>query len=269
MSDYLCEEFIDEILERLPSKSLLRFRSVSKSWDCRISSPNFIRKHAIRSVTTTTCKKIRIRVITCFNQELAYVDWSVLTDEYTRRELAKFTESDYRITGSCFGIICMGTRKYYNPSVILWNPSVRRKLTVPDYPSRHFDGALHWVVQCETSNVSHYYILTFNLSTHVFGMISLPKPNGWNNQLTIIKDSLALVSSYHHETRVWIRREGNDNVASWSNASKLKSIELEDSKCYNPFTGVHYALEVDSYYRYMINMDICWETLELLGKETC
>ncbi|GKC04324.1 RNA-directed DNA polymerase, eukaryota [Tanacetum coccineum] len=113
MSDYLCEELIDEILERLPSKSLHRIRSVSKSWDYRISSPNFIRKHAIRSITTTTY-------------------------EYTRRELAKFTESDYRITGSCFRIICMGTRKYYNPSVILWNPSVRRKLTVPNYPSRHW-----------------------------------------------------------------------------------------------------------------------------------
>ncbi|GKB34040.1 F-box/kelch-repeat protein-like protein [Tanacetum coccineum] len=312
MSDYLCEDLIDEILVRLPPKSL-RFRSVSKSWHCCISSPSFIRKHTVR--------------LTTFSNK-ADIHRSLLTDKYTRRELKKFTESNGKIVGSCFGVICMDTRIYHNVSVILWNPSVRRKLTVPDYPcrSRHLgvslgfgfdpitddykivglcvhtsfvysiktnswseiqvpttsrfsqvntygcfaDGTLHWVVQCETSNVSHYYILTFNLSTHVFGMISLPKPNRLINRLTFIKESLAVNSDINRHIRwLWIRREENDNVASWSNASKLKSIEVEDSKGYNPFTGVHYALEVNSYYRYKINMDICGETLELLDKEPC
>ena len=122
---------------------------------------------------------------------------------------------------------------------------------------------MHWVVRCVTNNIGHYYILTFNLSTHIFGTIS-PKPNWLNNRLTLIKDSLAVLSDNGYKIWVWIRREENDDVAS-----KLKSLEVENSQGYNPFTGVHYALEVDSDHHHKIYMDICGETLELLDKETC
>nr|GFA56407.1 hypothetical protein [Tanacetum cinerariifolium] len=56
MSDYLCSELILEIFKRLPTKSLLRFRSVSKSLCFSISSPEFIRAH-----TLLTPPKVLIR----------------------------------------------------------------------------------------------------------------------------------------------------------------------------------------------------------------
>ncbi|KAJ0453926.1 putative F-box domain-containing protein [Helianthus annuus] len=49
MSNDLCEELIVDIFSRLPTKSLLRFRSVSKSLYACIGSPEFIRLHALRS----------------------------------------------------------------------------------------------------------------------------------------------------------------------------------------------------------------------------
>ncbi|KAJ0453928.1 putative F-box domain-containing protein [Helianthus annuus] len=50
MSIDLCEELIVDIFSRLPTKSLLRFRSVSKSLYACIGSPDFIRLHALRSL---------------------------------------------------------------------------------------------------------------------------------------------------------------------------------------------------------------------------
>ena len=45
MSDYIPPDVVTEILLRLPSKSLIRFRCVCKSWDTLIFSSEFISKH--------------------------------------------------------------------------------------------------------------------------------------------------------------------------------------------------------------------------------
>ncbi|KAJ0828768.1 putative F-box domain-containing protein [Helianthus annuus] len=42
MSDNVPFEIQEEIIKRLPVKSLIRFRSVSKSWKSLIDSSNFI-----------------------------------------------------------------------------------------------------------------------------------------------------------------------------------------------------------------------------------
>ncbi|KAI3509806.1 hypothetical protein L1887_25329 [Cichorium endivia] len=135
----------------------------------------------------------------------------------------------FRTLGLCNGTFCLKSEK----GLSLWNPSIRRKLNVPECPgecelhlggtgfgfdrmsddykivclslTRHItfvyavktgtwceiaslrpefahvlyeavslNGVLHWEVHY--FNHLHSYILTFDLSSHVFGMIPLPAP---------------------------------------------------------------------------------------------
>ncbi|KAL4554312.1 hypothetical protein LXL04_039531 [Taraxacum kok-saghyz] len=59
MSDYLCEELIVEIFTRLPPKSLLRFRSLSKLLCGCIFSHGFIRMHTIPSPTKVILSRLK------------------------------------------------------------------------------------------------------------------------------------------------------------------------------------------------------------------
>ncbi|GJU01552.1 F-box/kelch-repeat protein-like protein [Tanacetum coccineum] len=67
-----------------------------------------------------------------------------------------------------------------------------------------FDGNLHWVVG--TSDSSNF-IMTFSLTTRVFGTIELPKNWrcwGCGRQLTIIKGRLAVIGRCFSDTTIWV-----------------------------------------------------------------
>uniref|UniRef100_A0A1S4B203 F-box/kelch-repeat protein At3g06240-like n=1 Tax=Nicotiana tabacum TaxID=4097 RepID=A0A1S4B203_TOBAC len=89
-------ELITEILSRLPVKSLLRFRCVSKYWLSLISSPEFAYTHLGIAANSYPVKKPR-----------GYV----------------------RIVGSVNGLVCLVIEEKY---FLLWNPSIRKFKKLPD-----------------------------------------------------------------------------------------------------------------------------------------
>ncbi|XP_071715197.1 F-box/kelch-repeat protein At3g23880-like [Rutidosis leptorrhynchoides] len=294
MSSYnICDELLDEIFQRLPSKTLLQFRSLSKSWCCRISSPDFILKQtALQSARN--CEKILILHRTSHSKNLYTLHYPVNSRfEYNATEPLEFPAGSF--VGSCNGIICM--RDEHNDNYSLWNPSIRHKLTLPyhsirrkltlpyhdfsrkyytidgfgfdsntdDYkivrllypidgevyksmvyslkkrvwceitpPSTHImrvwphacfvNGALHWVL---ASDFVKDFILTFDLSTHVFSEIPFPPMNTKYliGPINFI-GSLGISFTSYCYTCFWVMKEYNNNT-SWYMVLELENFQFQ------------------------------------------
>ncbi|GJY84010.1 F-box/kelch-repeat protein-like protein [Tanacetum coccineum] len=149
-----------------------------------------------------------------------------------------------------------------------------------------FNGALHWVA-AETSNRCERMILTFNLSSHVFGTISLPEPSRRAEKLTILNGCLGVISRKRQTTWIWVLREYG-NVASWSLVHELDMKQFDRVqvikalsnggllfdgsgfskwyKVYYPETGVLSELSKFNENCRMLDMEMYVESLELLDK---
>lgn len=155
----LTGDVIYEILLRLPVKSLLRFRSVSKSWYCYISSRDFIQMHRRQPVHE---KLLRVSdrgprdipTISFFSLD-PKITTVVVDDEID--ELGDFDSSpdpsvvvvdlpfpctpddEVRVVGSCNGLLCVHFNR--SSSIILWNPATRKYklLESPDCVSFYSD----------------------------------------------------------------------------------------------------------------------------------
>ncbi|XP_023910050.1 F-box/kelch-repeat protein At3g23880 isoform X2 [Quercus suber] len=139
MSDYLPEEVVLEILHRLPVKSLIQFRCVSKSWNSLITSSAFINSHLTRSLSLpSNSNKLIVRH--CVDSP--YVDHYKLIDDngdsFDQIQNIEFPLTSRRIKhfmliGSANGLFSL----YEQERFILWNPSIRKFITLPK-PSSYF-----------------------------------------------------------------------------------------------------------------------------------
>lgn len=155
----LTGDVIYEILLRLPVKSLLRFRSVCKSWYCYISSRDFIQMHRRQPVHEKLLRVSArgprdIPTISFFSLD-PKITTVVVDDEID--ELGDFDSSpdpsvavvdlpfpctpddEVRVVGSCNGLLCVHFNR--SSSIILWNPATRKYklLESPDCVSFYSD----------------------------------------------------------------------------------------------------------------------------------
>ncbi|KAM3302445.1 F-box/kelch-repeat protein like [Capsicum chacoense] len=129
---YWPAEILTEILSRLPIKSLLRFKSVLKSWSSLISSPEFTKYHLSLSANN--------------NKDYTNhsVMWSIAQPEVNLKEcpIMEETNLDYHmknssiscvIEGSVNGLICLVNEA---KELFLWNQALRKYKKLPDFRTK-------------------------------------------------------------------------------------------------------------------------------------
>jgi F-box interacting protein len=151
MSNSLPNEVIAEILSRLPVKSVIRFRCVSKTWCSLISSPHFIATHLSRTLSNPQYpsnlvfhhfdypfKKdrspaIRIHLLSL---DAEVQNRSLVTQEFdvsNRKDPSDFIASRcsydcMEVIGSSNGLFCL-TSGF--DSYVLCNPCIQKAISIP------------------------------------------------------------------------------------------------------------------------------------------
>ncbi|KAM3267092.1 hypothetical protein P3L10_004087 [Capsicum annuum] len=133
MGIHFNEEIVVDILSRLPVRSLLRFKCVSKIWMALISEPYFTMKHLKLAKNNQNSPKI------LFLKDM--FSWHLSSLTPASLPLAQFTENvqkldwlygrkprNCKIYCCCDGLVLVGVRKYDNIKhlmLLLWNPFTR------------------------------------------------------------------------------------------------------------------------------------------------
>lgn len=111
---YVQEELIEEILSRLPVKTLMRFKTVSRSWNNLIAETRFWKSHLKQSVIDHN--RIKIMNFHDCHTTLAY-------DATTGRPVdADEAYHDVCFLAYCNGLFCISIAQ----DVFLWNPSTKQ-----------------------------------------------------------------------------------------------------------------------------------------------
>ncbi|XP_058195161.1 F-box/kelch-repeat protein At3g23880-like [Rhododendron vialii] len=128
------EIIVEEILSRLPVKSLLRSRCVCKSWRSLISDPNFARIHLRRASSSNIsndCTHHRLLISHGVRSHSLYSAFHEHSDAAVRLDYPgcdpRGLGDGVRILGSCDGLVCIETAR----TLFLWNPSTRKSKRLP------------------------------------------------------------------------------------------------------------------------------------------
>ncbi|KAL6553509.1 hypothetical protein OROGR_007351 [Orobanche gracilis] len=116
-------EVIDQIFTRLPVKSLLRFRCVSKPFCNLIDSPDFIKSHLDRTLNSTSQRNV---IVNSYS-DLYALDFDSLDNPNLLNQPGKSQYVGTQVLGHSNGLLCL----LANEDVFIWNPSTRMHKKLP------------------------------------------------------------------------------------------------------------------------------------------
>ena len=134
---------IENILLRLPVKSLIRFRCVCKAWRTLISHPHFVRSHLRLPQTQARTRfciidysergdnhSMVVRASTKDSEAFSDNDGGSLAFDYLF-DIGKF-KHEVVLLDSCDGLLCIADLAN---KIVLWNPSTRQCNRLPPNPN--------------------------------------------------------------------------------------------------------------------------------------
>ncbi|KAL7615287.1 hypothetical protein Lser_V15G05111 [Lactuca serriola] len=130
MSDQLPFHIQEAILKRLPIKSLIQFRSVSRTWKSLIDSSEFITAHSVNHTQPQ-----HLFVSYTDTKEAKYVSF-VDDDSFPRHRFVPSLPLSIilpKIVGSSYGLLCFqgdSASIYRKRMAVLLNPSIRKSIAI-------------------------------------------------------------------------------------------------------------------------------------------
>ncbi|KAL7130408.1 hypothetical protein ABFS83_13G132000 [Erythranthe nasuta] len=120
-------ELVEDILRRLPVKSLKRFRAVAKLWCSLIDSENFVKMHLQKSVASNSHRSLVLGGLAVYTVDL---------DSLDKAHVVK--PPFYYKTVDCISNSCNGIVLVISDPPVLWNPFSRDYKVLPqcsaEYP---------------------------------------------------------------------------------------------------------------------------------------
>lgn len=158
-------DIVEDILLRLPVKSLIRFKSVCKTWCFAISNPHFARAHLRRRRLEKPNSFQKLLLIV--GEPLEYALKSFNYEDSSNFEMVSNGLLDFpgkfrlpssivriRAHGSCDGLVCLYIREVESHTLILWNPTTGDFKPIPAPTSIFCD---FWIVGFGYDPVSDDY----------------------------------------------------------------------------------------------------------------
>ncbi|XP_049389260.1 F-box/kelch-repeat protein At3g23880-like [Solanum stenotomum] len=133
---FYTDQIINKILLHLPVSSLVRFRSVCKSWRSLINDPIFIDTHLKKMEFVSNHLRLFQIVYQLYPNE-GLRSWCYAggpCDELIHPgfPVTNTKQCTYELLGSCNGLICYITKFLHGKEEInLWNPSMRKNRVLP------------------------------------------------------------------------------------------------------------------------------------------
>ncbi|XP_074359344.1 F-box/kelch-repeat protein At2g43270-like [Apium graveolens] len=188
------EDLITEVLLRLPVKSLLRFKSVSKLWLSIISSNTFIKSHTTTKpeADETLLVYTKADYLNTVDLSLFHLDSLQYVPHPDVRALPSL--SSPTLVGSCNGVVCVSVPEYLknkcHDKILIWNPATRESKLIPPhnipYPVTAgfgFDDDFKVVVLGRTwkCGVSNYVAKVYSANMNAWHTV-MPKPTAITNR---------------------------------------------------------------------------------------
>ncbi|XVE62459.1 hypothetical protein DITRI_Ditri06bG0119800 [Diplodiscus trichospermus] len=122
-----CEDLLQDILVRLPTKSLLKFKLVSKQWLSLISSPNFGNTHTRFLQDNRSLKPQALFLDVMYKKPPSKFKFLRLNPKTRRLPLFDFIDAQsIRILQSCYGLILCVSQSNNGKSYFVCNPVIKK-----------------------------------------------------------------------------------------------------------------------------------------------
>lgn len=136
-----CSDLLIEVLPRLPVKTLLKFRCVSKEWRFLIDSPKFASLHL--TLCSSNSQNARLFVMEDKRVPRNYMSTQCLIrhcDTYSKTCEFALPKDCARLCPMCYlnGLVLFSRVSNYDDKIvgfIMWNPSIRKSIEIPLPPS--------------------------------------------------------------------------------------------------------------------------------------